>query len=62
MNLQTKGDLIAIPFFLIILCYVYSTKPKTKKDIYLRYISMIFLFLAFIADSYFILSFINKNE
>lgn len=61
MNLQTKGDLIAIPFFLIVLYYVYNTKPKTKREIYLRYISIIFLFLAFIADSYFILSFINKK-
>jgi hypothetical protein len=60
MNLQTKGDLIAIPFFLLILYYVYNTHPKSKKEVYLKYISIIFLVCAFIADTYFILSFYNK--
>lgn len=53
MNIQTKGDLIAIPFFILVLYYVYNTKPNYKY-IYLRYISIVFLICTIIADSYFV--------
>jgi hypothetical protein len=54
MNIQTTGDMLAIPFFIIVLYYIIY-EPKNK---YLKYISIAFLICAIIADSYFV--FIKK--
>ncbi len=54
-NLVHYGDIIAIPFFWLLIIYLYNKKNKNK----LEYILFIFAIGAFISDIVFSLDFLN---
>ena len=55
-NISNIGDIIAIPFFLLLIIYFYKKKNKNE----IEYIFLLFSIGAFIADIYFTFDFINK--
>ena len=58
INISHYGDILAIPFFLIIFIYFYKMKRKTT----LEYIIMLFIFICFIGDILFTILFIKRGN
>ncbi len=54
-NLCNYGDIIAIPFFWLLIIYLYNKKNKNK----LEYILFVFAIGGFISDILFSLHFVN---
>ena len=57
-NIHHYGDILAIPFFLLLSIYFYNIESKTP----LEYILFVFSIVGFLTDSLFTIRFIRRSN